>query len=188
MAIDVGIDGDLSTTYGGGYTVVNIENPANATGLITQMSIYANGLCENVEVAIFSAVGDSLTTRSYVSVPNLGVGAHGITGLHLEVRTGDYVGMYWTAATGKGVDAEATGGQGVWRASSDQIPCSGRTFDVIAGQTLSISAAGYQLGHINIGDVHKDAQNVLINIGDAWKQITYGSVTNIGDVWKNILF
>lgn len=186
LSIDVGVTGGMSSHYAQAYTYVNMGNPANATGLITQMTIYTNGILANVEIAIFSAVGNSLTTRSTKSVGALADGANGITGLNLEVRTGDYVGAYYTAGVGIGIEAEESGGSGLWRSLGDHIPCSGRTFDVVdVDAKMSVSAAGYQLGQINIGDVHKDVQNILINVGDVWKQITYGSTVNISDAWKD---
>ena len=188
-SIDVGVTGSMGSHYLDGYTYVNMGNPANATGLITQMTVYSSGTCANTEIAIFSAVGNSLTTRSYVTVGALAAGVNGIVGLNLEIRTGDYIGIYYTVVTGTGVEAEESGGSGLWYSAGDQIPCSGRTFDVLdADAKMSVSAAGYQLGYINIGDSWKVIQNIYINVGGDWKQVAFGSGVNVGDAWQSIFF
>lgn len=187
MAIDVGIFGDMSAIWAGAYTIVTKVNSANATGLITSCAIWANGTCANVEIAAFTAVGNSLTTRGYVSLPNLASGNNAFSAptnfAPFEIRAGDYIGVYFTAAMGVGVDGEATGGGGIWRSNLDQIPCSGRTFDVNASAEISIYATGVQLGQIHIGAAWKTIQNVQINVGDSWKQMCDMEI-NIGDSWK----
>ena len=188
-SIDIGVTGGMGSFYEQGRTYVNMGNPANATGLITQATIHTNGICANCEIGIFSAVGNSLTTRSTHSVGALADGANGITSLNLEIRTGDYIGVYYTAGAGIGIEAEESGGSGLWYSAGDQIPCSGRTFDVLdADAKISVSAAGFQLGSINIGDSWKVIQNIEINIGDSWKRVTYGSAVNIGDAWKSFFY
>lgn len=191
-SIDVGLLEDMGSIYPPSRTVVNVVNPANATGLVTLVNIWANGTCENVKVAAFTASGNDLTTRGYASLGNLASGDNEFDAdvgdfTPFEIRTGDYIGAYCTAAGGVGIDGNATGGANVWYASGDEIPCSGVTFTLQVGREVAISAGGFQLGHINIGDSWKVIQNIQINIGDAWKQITLGSKINIADVWKEIL-
>jgi len=193
MAIDVGIGGDMNSTHGPGYTYISMSNPANATGLITEIGIQANGLCENVEIAAFTAVGNSMTTRGSASLANLAAGQNAFLAadgdfVPFEIRAGDYIGAYCTAYMGIGIDVEAPAVHGTWRSYLDQIPCSGRTFDVLPGSPdLSVYGDGFELGWVNIGNSWKVIQNIQINVGDVWKQITLGSKINIGDVWKEIL-
>jgi len=192
-SIDVGLSGDMTTLHAAGFTVVTKGNPANATGLITGCNIWANGLCSNVEIAAFTAAGNSLTTRGYASLANLAAGDNAFLAQNgdftpFEIRAGDYIGAYCTATFGLGIDANGTGGADIWKLGGDYIPRpGGDTFVVGSGQEVSVYAEGYELGSINIGDVWKTKQNILINIGDAWKQITVGSLENISDVWKNIV-
>ena len=192
MGIDVGIAGAMNSRWGGGNTLVAKSNPANNTGLITSCTLWANGTCENVEIAAFTADGNSMTTRGYASLPNLASGANLFNAADgdftpLEIRAGDYIGAYCTASMGLGIDGQINE-DGIWRSLGDQIPCSGRTFDVVVPNTpsASIYATGYELGLINIGDFWKVIQNIQINVGDVWKQITVGSKVNIGDAWKGI--
>ena len=76
----------------------------------------------------------------------------------------------------------------MWQSLGDQIPCSGRTFDVVVPNDpeVSIYATGVQLGYTNIGDVWKTIQNIQTAIGGesrAWKQHCDTEI-NIGDVLK----
>ena len=193
MAIDAGnLAIDRLRSIGPGYTFIDGENPANATGLIFEVSIYSDVALEGIEVASFiqwqPGVND-YTTRANVSLANQG-GA-GLTTytaptdfIPFEVRSGDYIGIYYTAGE---LDHEFGGEAGHWYKEDDHIPCTTETFTFFAGVKMSLYATGYQLGHINIGDAFKVIQNIKINVGDDWKQIVPGSKINIGDVWKEIL-
>ena len=175
-----------------GYTFIDGENVANATGLIFEVSVYSDVALEGIEVASFiqwqPGVND-YTTRANVSLANQG-GA-GLTTytaptdfIPFEVRSGDCIGIYYTAGE---LDHELGGEAGHWYKEDDYIPCTTETFTFFSGVKMSLYATGYQLGQINIEDAWKDIQNIQINIGDAWKQITLGSLINISDVWKEIL-
>lgn len=174
---------------GKGDTIVVKENPANGTGLIFYIAIYcpAEAASGGIQVASFSASGNDLTTRAYVTL------ADAVEGLNeynapadftpFEIRAGDYIGIYIPADR---VDYDETTGDGVWVKGGDYIPCTSETFVPVANSTLSLGADGYQLGQLNVGDAWKDIQNMQINVGDSWKSLDDGK-QNIGDVWKSIL-
>lgn len=191
MAIDVGASAsDRGSGIGKGSTIVGKENPANQTGLITYIAIYcpADAAGDVIQVASFSASGDDLTTRGYVSLADASPGLneyHASAGdfIPFEIRTSDYIGIY---VAGGEVDYDDASGSGVWGITGDYVPCSSQAFTPVANATLSLWATGYQLGQINIGDTWKDIQNIQINIGDDWKQLLLGFI-NIADDWKNIL-
>lgn len=188
MAIDVGssCEDRLSGTTGP-ITVVDKNNPANATGLIFQICIYSyTAALTSVEVAAFSASGNDLTSRGYTSLANTGVGSTTYTApgdfTPFEIRSGDYIGIYFD----NGALRMSLSGAGLWDLAGDNIPCVSESFASQADRTISLYATGYQLGQINIGDSWKDIQNIKINVGDDWKQLVDGKI-NIGDVWKDIL-
>ena len=188
MAIDAGETAIDRPTVAVSGTFIDGNNAANATGLITQVSIYSEVALEGIEVASFiqwqPGVND-FTTRANVSLANQG-GA-GLTTYNaptdfspFEIRTGDYLGIYFTAGE---IDADTGGIAGHWYKVGDNIPCTTTEFTFSASRRLSVYATGVQLGQINIGDVFKDIQNIQINIGDSWKQLCDMEI-NIGDVWK----
>jgi len=191
MTIDAGASAvDRAVSVGKGDTVVSKENPANADGKINYIAIYcpADAACDGIQVASFSASGNDLTTRAYVTLDDADPGLNEYTApedfAEFEIHAGDYIGIYIPAST---MDADETGGSGIWGKNGDYVPCSSETFTSIDNWTISLYATGYQLGQINIGDNWKDVLDIQINVGDAWKQVIEGK-QNIGDVWKNILY
>ena len=189
MAIDVGSSaGDRALSVSPSLTLIDFNNAANATGLITSVSIYSNVALEGIKVAsFFSTALHTFSTRDSVSLANQG-GA-GLTTYTaptdfspFEIRTGDYIGFYCSAGR---LDADSGPGSGIYDFGGDGIPCTEQAFILYPGgdDLLSLSATGVQLGQINIGDAWKTIQNIQINVGDSWKQLCDMEI-NIGDVWK----
>ena len=184
MTIDLGSSCiDRLSGTSGPITVVDKNNSANATGLIFSVCIFSSSTMTNIEVAAFTASGDDLTTRGYVSLANQG-GA-GLTTYTaptdfspFEIRSGDYIGISF-----EGTLRMALSGAGVWDLAGDNIPCTSEAFTSKVDRTISLYATGYQLGQLNIGDAWKTIQNIQINVGDSWKQLCDMEI-NIGDVWK----
>lgn len=191
MAIDVGASCiDRATYWGGGssgITLISQTNPANATGLIFYIAIYSQAEMTDIEVAAFSASGDDLTTRGYTSLTDASDGLNEYSApasfSPFEIRSGDYIGIFFKSQTNEGIERDLSDGP-VWWVGGDQIPCSGVTFTSAASNEISLYATGYELGKINIGDSFKIIQNIEINIGDSWKQLSDLKI-NIGDVWKD---
>jgi len=196
MAIDVG--GGLITIkseVASGITYVVKNNPANANGIITSISISQKTTIEGVQVAIFIASGNDLTTRDIVSLPNRGyIGSATLTFdsiagdfSPLEIQTGDYIGVYFSSGT---LNSDTGDQDGMWDKNGDYIPCADEPFGAsnYPDDSIYLSGAGYQLGRINIGDSWKEIQNIEINIGNSWKGLIPHSKINIGDIWKNFLY
>ena len=189
MAIDVGSSAeDRNLAADAALTYIDFNNAANATGIITLVSIYSKVALEGIKVASFYQTAlHTFSTRDYVSLANQG-GA-GLTTYTaptdlspFEIRTGDYIGIYFSAGQ---LDVSDGVGSGLYHFGGDGIPCTEQGFILAPGadHTTSLSATGVQLGQINIGDSWKTIQNIKINVGDDWKQLCDMEI-NIGDVWK----
>ncbi|MBA7591969.1 hypothetical protein ES708_34140 [subsurface metagenome] len=77
-----------------GYTNVNIGNPANASGKITSVEIWANTILFDCKVGIFYVVsGNILSTRDWVQIGTVTAGAKKTFEVDLEVEEGDYIGI-----------------------------------------------------------------------------------------------
>lgn len=195
MTIDVGHPAiDLPGADDGGFTYVNDYNPANATGIITEVKLYSYVAMGGIKVASFTASGNNLTSRGYTSLPNQS--AAGLSTFTapadftpFAIRVGEYLGIYFDVASpvsGEGaIDAGTTTGNHGWYKSGDNIPCSGLAFTPVSNYSIALYATGIELGKINIGDSWKTIQNIKINIGDSWKQISSLKI-NVGDAWKTI--
>lgn len=100
---------DIGTLVNGvaivGYpniTHINKTNPADGTGKITQVKIYAYANLSNCEVGIFyrpDPVGfpNKLSTRDVVTIGTVVSGSEQTFGVDLEVVEGDYIGIVFTA-------------------------------------------------------------------------------------------
>jgi hypothetical protein len=143
-SIDIGPGAIVRSNDMGHYTLIELGNPANADGILDTWKVYAFTGMSNVEVATFYGSGNTYSTRDYETIGSVSSGSpQTFTGLHTDVVTGDYAGIYW--GTGD-IQNDLSGGAGVYRSASDQIPCTGATFTYIAGWADSIEAVGTETG------------------------------------------
>ena len=141
-AIDIGSPAiDRSTNRVGGYTYVNQTNPANETGTITSIEIWATLVSMvDCEVATFYVVsGNNLSTRDTEYIGAVAAGSKQTFEVNLDVQEGDYIGYY--ESTGR-IEADGTGYAGMWYKGGDQIPCTDTLFNVYSGDTCSLYGIG----------------------------------------------
>ena len=124
-------------TYGS-YTIVDKNNPAIANGYITTVQIYSVIQMTSVAVGIFSAAGDNLTTRDYVTI---GVVPEGLQkfSVNLQVNTGDYIGIYFA---GGRLYRDVSIGAGYWYISGNYISCIGQAFTSASPRAISLYGTG----------------------------------------------
>lgn len=142
--IDVGAPAIDRDSYGASaYTWIGKENPANATGTIDHIEIWATGN-GNIEVASFEEVSENtFTTRGSSGLLTV------LTGLNIfnapgdftafDINEEDYIGIY--TGTAYGVDITYSG-EGMWFQSGDLIPCTNQSFNWYATATISLYATG----------------------------------------------
>jgi len=168
-AIDVGeLAIDRSTTDTG-YTNVNRGNPANADGKITSVEIWANTNLTNCEVGIFYEESPwVLTTRDTETIGSVTAGSKQTFSVDLDVKEGDYIGIYFTAGD---IEYDSEGYGGIMALEGDYIPCSNETFDAYSGDTVSLYGTGdvsfvvTSAGYVGIGTTKP--QRKLSVYGDA---------------------
>jgi hypothetical protein len=119
--IDVGSPAiDLNSCAVERRTIVGVDNPANASGVIDTFQLYNARTMTGLKLGTFSKDGNTLTNRDYVSIGNSSGGTPvTFTGLSVDIEIGDIVGHYTasgiTELTGSG------GGAGVWAKAGDQF-------------------------------------------------------------------
>lgn len=113
MTIDIGpgavdrTDDDIWS-----YTVVLLDNPANATGTITSIEVWAQANITGLRVGIFYLVsGTTYKCRSSVTIGNVAAGAKRTFTAPddfaaLDVVAGDFIGSYFS---GGNIEAEPAG-------------------------------------------------------------------------------
>ena len=121
-----------------GYTEVDKNNPANESGTVNKVEIFAvsGNDMENVEVGIFYIVsGDNLSTRDSEFIGAVVGGSVQTFDVDLTVVAGDVIGIYWT---GGRIEQDTSGAVGDWRKSGDNIPCTNAAFSFYASRCISI--------------------------------------------------
>ena len=141
MTIDIGspaINRDGGS--GGGHTKVDKNNPANLSGRITKIEIWAETDLTGVEVATFFVVsGDNLSTRDTYAIGNVTAGSKQTFDVDLVVQAGDYLGFYWASGN---LDYYASGGIGRWTIEGNYIPCTNQLFTYDANPIYSVYGTG----------------------------------------------
>ena len=140
-AIDIGSAAiNRSQSIGGARTVVGEGNPANLTGTITTVEIWADSSLTSTQVATFYGSGTVLSTRDYEDIGAVTAGSkQTFSGLDMSVSAGDFLGIYWSNTAHMELD---TTGVGYWYSSSDYIPCTSQSFTYSASRTLSLYGTG----------------------------------------------
>jgi len=170
--IDIGSDPtDREDSLASNTTWIDKNNPANETGIITSIEIWAETELENCEVAIFYVVsGNNLSTRIGGTV-TLGTVTAGSKQtftedsesdpISLNVVAGDYIGIFYTAGTIE----RSFSGAGTWGAVGDYIPCINVAFAVNANRSISLyGTGGSETGILTIGDSFSVADSLIKNV------------------------
>jgi hypothetical protein len=102
MAIDVGpgYEDLASQDMFAGYTGIDKDNPANASGTLTTMYFRDIGGQVGLVMGTFSGSDTTYTARDYVSLGNAVNGLNTFTGVQCDVETGDFLAMYSDAGSG----------------------------------------------------------------------------------------
>lgn len=140
-AIDIGASATDRETTQSAQTLINKTNPANETGTITSVEIWANAGLSNCEVATFFVVsGNFLSTRDSQSIGTVAAGSKQTFEVNLNVQAGDYIGMYYTAGL---IERDSYGFGGMWtNYGGDNIPCTNVEFSLLAGDAISLYGTG----------------------------------------------
>ena len=150
--IDIGMPAINRGTSMDDWTIVNMGNPANDSGKITSVEIWANQDLIACEVATFFVVaGNFLSTRDTELIGAVTAGSKQTFVVDLDVVVGDYLGIFPGT---ENIEYDASGFAGVWRIGSDQIPCTNVEFSVGSGDAVSVYGTGTTA-------VEEEAINVL---------------------------
>ena len=131
---------DRSASYAGHYTNINLNNPANASGKIKLIDIFAGVNMTDVEVATFFNVGgNNYSTRDTAFIGTVIAGSKQRFSVDLDVVEGDFIGLYWT--TGE-LHYDCNEDVGIVSKEFDHIPCVNQEFTPFANYAISIKAMG----------------------------------------------
>lgn len=142
-AIDIGSPAIDRITQNGRMTQIVKDNPANDTGAISIVEIYGKTDLSDCEVANFYTTDtNAFSTRDSET---LGIIAGGskqtVSGLDMDVETGDYIGIYFSGVE-ELIEGNTSGYDGFWYKGGDNIPCISAIFTFYANGTLSLYGTG----------------------------------------------
>ncbi|GAI09531.1 unnamed protein product, partial [marine sediment metagenome] len=136
VPIDIGLPAiDRSYYLKEGWTRFNKSNPANATGRIKRIEIYAYNNLLNVKVATFYQVSEyNYSTRDWTTIGNVPAGSKQIFEVDIEVKEGDFLGMYWSNGY---MEADTSGYAGIKQIAGDHIPCENEAVSTLINRGMS---------------------------------------------------
>ncbi len=175
QTIDIGnlaVTGTGSTAQ---YTRVIVDNPANATGTLDVIEVFARVEIPNVQAATFFIVsGLNLSTRD--ADESLGVAAADVkttySGLSIDVETGDYLGFDIDG----GRMAWNSGGvaNSLWK-NGDFIPCTNELFAELGDFAWSVYGTGVESGAA-LTQVLADTMTIVDSLSKTFRGIKSDSV------------
>jgi len=127
---------------GDNLTYIDLANPADYTGKITSIQIWAAVSMASAKVATFYKVGSNYTARDVSAA--LGAVASGAARtfvVNLDVVAGDYIGIYFTDDSDY-IEMEASGGSGVVWKTGDQTACIDESFTLLVNYAISLYGTG----------------------------------------------
>lgn len=143
--IDVGADPiDRSTDFPGSFTIADKNNPANASGTLHTVQVYAKTNITALRVGTFYTTdGNTLKCRDSELVGDVVAGAwRTFTELSIAVVAGDYVGCYF-ASGAEDIEAGEVEFDGVWYVSGEYIDPNDETeYIFYAGSAISLYGYG----------------------------------------------
>ena len=135
------IDAGLAATnrYSGltpGETYLAVDNPANLSGVITTVELWAHADMSNVKVGVFYLVsGTTYKCRDSITLGGVSIGYHKYS-VSLGVQAGDYIGAYYSAGA---ISLNTTGGSGLYHVSGEYAdPEDEATYALAGGYRISL--------------------------------------------------
>lgn len=146
-AIDIGspaINRAGFSTYG--LTYINMDNPANDTGIIDTIEVYPGASITNLRVGPFAGSGDTWINIGSVYLGSAAGGAkRTFTGLSMSITSGWYIGCYFDegAPYSGSIDRSSSGFNGLQSKIGNQFGQGWQSFYYLASDdTLSLYGTG----------------------------------------------
>ncbi len=124
------------------YTIVDKNNPANASGVITTIEFWVNYKVRGLTVGTFYTTNlNTLKCRASEAIPGeFPTGIKQTKAVNIAVIEGDYIGFYETL--GK-LERDNEGFAGIWGVIGDRTaPGSEIGYDFFAGDAISLYGSG----------------------------------------------
>lgn len=146
LPIDVGpgaVDGN--DWWGSGATLIDLANPANLSGRITSVDVWANTNIAGLRVGTFYLVsGTTYKCRGSATIGNVTAGSKQTFAVSIPVVVGDVIGCYFDSGQ---LENTLSGGVGVASATGEYIdPGDSAAFTVDVNWRQSLYGQGIVRG------------------------------------------
>ena len=181
LEIDVGnVAINRGSTAGVGYTYIDKANPANASGNLTTVEIWAATNMTNVVVATFYVVsGDNFSTRDYENIGEVTAGAKVTKTVDITVEAGDFIGLMFSSGS---LEMDTSGGVSGYYKVGGYIPCTNQLFTLYGTIMLSLYGKKTGSGQLTIGDSFSIVDSNITKITKALSEafsVVDGKITKI---------
>ncbi|GAI61889.1 unnamed protein product [marine sediment metagenome] len=143
IPIDIGSDPiDRASYVAIGYTIIDKNNPANASGILHTVKVYAYLSLNGLKVGTFYTTnGNKLKCRDSELIGYVeNKAVRTFTGLSIAVEEGDYIGCYYTSGN---IERDTEGFLGIWGRYGESIdPGDEETYTFYAGDAMSLYGIG----------------------------------------------
>lgn len=146
MTIDIGPGATSRSTSNASalYTSIDLANSANADGTLNIVELWFDSSATGVKVGTFYGTAPNFTSRDVATIGSVTGGSkQTFTGLSIQVRNGDYIGIYYASGT---IRYDLTGGADVYSKSGDQFGAGSQSYTQYAGDAISAYATGVESG------------------------------------------
>lgn len=144
QSIDIGaaaIDRGNNIDYSTGATWIDLNNPANDTGTLTTVEIWArSNTTGTIAATYYNSGGTTFVCRDSESIGNITAGSkQTVTGLSISVTSADYIGC-WVGSAGA-IERDTTGYSGIYYYIGQKTnPSDSASYTNLAGDAISIYA------------------------------------------------
>ena len=122
------------------YTTVSVDNPANDTGTITSVEIWAYSNLSNCKVGTFSRDGAKFTPRDFETIGSVTAGSkQTFSGLSIDCESGDYIGIYYSVGA---IEYTPYGAAVLYYKAGDQFGAGEQTYTLFASTIQSLYGTG----------------------------------------------
>jgi hypothetical protein len=203
-SIDIGVDPTSAGGSSGGatyFTLINVKNPANASGNLDTFQVRAISAIGTLYAATFHGSGTTWVGRGSITLGAVATGTVvSFTGKTYAVTSGDLLGCYYESGD---VDWRTTGSpSGVYDVSGNYLgsSSSGYSLDGAGEYEMSLYATGTESGgtpsltnsptSLNLGTIFPDGRTVYFKGNAPGNPVESGNctftITNDGSITENI--
>lgn len=139
--IDIGPGAiNRETMWGVDNTSLDAANPANDTGILDIIEIWAQADLVGCKVGTFYGSGTDYTSRDVETIGPVASGSkQTFSGLDIDVETGDFIGLYATSGL---IERDFSGFTGIYYKIGDQFGTGQQTYSLYDGDGMSIYGTG----------------------------------------------